>query len=87
MTIDGAEQKVTVSGGDWLRGDLPAGPLAGPVAVSGGWTAAETFTVDLVRTRTPFTARYSLKFAGDEVTMVTRPNVGPVPPPMVGRKE
>ena len=87
VTIDGAEQKVTVSGGDWLRGDLPDGPFAGPVAVSGGWTAADTFTLDLVRTRTPFTARYTMKFAGDEVTMVTRPNVGPVPPPMTGRRE
>jgi hypothetical protein len=86
VVIDGAEQRVAVSGRDWVRGDLNTGPSAGQVAVAGGWTAADTFTLDMVRYRTPFTARYRLIFSGDELKVETKPNVGPTPPVMVGKR-
>ena len=86
VVIDGAEQRVTVAGRDWVREDLDAGPSAGPVALAGGWTAADTFTLDMVRYRTPFTARYRLIFSGDELKVETKPNVGATPPVMVGRR-
>ena len=86
VVIDGAEQRVTVAGRDWVRENLNAGPSAGQVALAGGWTAADTFTLDLVRYRTPFTARYRLIFSGDELKVETKPNVGATPPVMVGRR-
>ena len=60
-----------------------------PVAVSGAWTAADTFTLDVVRYRTPFVARYHLKISGDRETerLETVMNVGPTPPALVGRRE
>ena len=87
VKIGGAEERVEISGERWVRGELTTGPAAGVVALSGAWTAADTFTLEVVRYRTPFTTRYRLRFAGDEVTVETQPNLGPVPPPMVGRRE
>jgi hypothetical protein len=88
-TTGGVELRVTVAGGRWVKGELKGGPAAGPVAVSGAWTAADTFTLDVVRYRTPFVARYHLKFSGDgeTVTLETVMNVGPTPPRVVGRRE
>jgi hypothetical protein len=88
-TMGGVEQRVTVAGGRWVKGELKGGPAAGPVAVSGAWTAADTFTLDVVRYRTPFVARYHLKFSGDgeTVRLETVMNVGPTPPALVGRRE
>jgi len=87
VVIDGAEDNVKLTVDEWTRGDLQNGPSAGRVAVSGAWTEADTFTLDVVRYRTPFTARYRLRFAGDELKLETTPNVGPTPPVMVGKRE
>ncbi len=88
-TTGGVEQRVTVGGGEWQKGEMKGGPSAGPVAVSGAWTVADTFTLDVVRYRTPFVARYRLKFAegGESVTLETQPNVGPAGPAIVGKRE
>ena len=90
VTIAGAEERVKISGDSWVRGELARGPAAGAVALSGVWTAADTFTLDVVRYQTPFITRYRLKFAEEQVTVETQLNVGPAsgaPPPMVGRRE
>ena len=90
VTIAGAEERVKISGDSWARGELTRGPAAGAVALSGVWTAADTFTLDVVRYQTPFITRYRLKFAEEQVTVETQLNVGPAsgaPPPMVGRRE
>jgi CubicO group peptidase (beta-lactamase class C family) len=86
VTIAGAEQRVTVSDSAWTRTELAVGPMAGALALRGAWTAPDTYTLDVVRTNTPFTVRYHLKYAGEEVTLETRPNVGVTPPPMKGRR-
>jgi len=87
VKIGGVQDRVDVSGTAWERGEQKAGPAPGLVALSGAWTAADTFTLEVVRYRTPFTARYQMKFSDDTLTIETRPNVGPVPPPVVGRRE
>lgn len=87
VTINGAEDRVKLTSTAWTRGDLENGPSAGKIAVSGAWTAADTFTLDVVRYQTPFTAKYRMKFSGDELKLETIPNVGPTPPVMVGRRE
>jgi CubicO group peptidase (beta-lactamase class C family) len=87
VTINGAEDRVKLTSTAWTRGDLENGPSAGKIAVSGAWTAADTFTLDVVRYQTPFTAKYRMQFSGDELKLETIPNVGPTPPVMVGRRE
>ena len=47
-----------------------------PVAVSGGWTADDTYTLKVVRYRTPFAMTYRLRFAGDQMTIDSEENVG-----------
>ncbi len=88
-TMGGSEQRVKVAGGAWVKGDLDSGPSAGPVAVSGAWTAADTFTLDVVRYRTPFVARHRMKFSkdGETVTLETQVNVGPAVPVVIGKRQ
>jgi CubicO group peptidase (beta-lactamase class C family) len=88
-TIGGVEQRAKVAAGAWVKGELDSGPSAGPVAVSGAWTAADTFTLDVVRYHTPFAARYRLKFSadGESVTLETQPNVGPAMPASTGKRK
>ena len=89
VQIGGKEERIEVSVDAWSRGDLTSGPAAGAVAWCGAWTAADTFTLDLVRYQTPFSVRYRLRFAGDEVVLETQPNLGPpgaVPPPLTGKR-
>lgn len=88
-TTGGVEQRVALGGGGWVKGELQGGPSAGPVAVSGRWTAADTFTVEVVRFRTPFVARYRMKFSGEGETVIldTWTNVGPTVPTVIGKRE
>ncbi len=88
LTIEGREQPIMAATGAWRRGALAMGPSAGPIAASGAWTGPDTFTFELVRYRTPFTARYELRFSGQQVRLETKPNVGPTAAaPLVGRRE
>jgi CubicO group peptidase (beta-lactamase class C family) len=85
--VGGKRDRVELAPGSWEKGEVESGPLAGPVAISGAWTAADTFTVEVVRYRTPFVLTHRLKFAGDEVTLELRPNVGNAIPAIKGRRE
>jgi len=46
------------------------------VAASGAWTDDETFTVKLCYYETPFIQTMTWKFAGDQVTVSRKVNVG-----------
>ncbi len=85
--VEGRRERTDLPLGEWVKGEVASGPMAGMVALSGAWTAADTFTLDVVRYRTPFTLRHAIKFSGDEATIAIAPNVGPTPPVIVGRKE
>ena len=64
---------------------VPARPL---VAASGGWTAADAFTVKLAAYETPFYSTLTLRFDGDRVHLEAEHNVafGPTKlPPLVGQ--
>lgn len=65
------EQTVTAAPGNWRRSTAEA------VAASGGWTAADTYTLKVVRYRTPFATTYRLRFGGDLVVVEVEQNVGP----------
>ena len=87
-TVAGAGQRVKVVPGAWTRGELFAPGQVMPVAVSGAWTAPDTFTLEVVRTHTPFTSRYTHTFADEQVTLTIAHNVGPPPSaPIVGLRQ
>ena len=48
---------------------------ADPIAASGAWTADDTYTLDVVRYRTPFATTYKLRFAGDQLFVSAEQNV------------
>ena len=79
----GRERRVPVGRGTWARGGtLPAweSPLPGaaeaPVAASGAWNDAETFTVKACFYETPFCENLRLRFAGDALVFDQEMNVG-----------
>jgi CubicO group peptidase (beta-lactamase class C family) len=72
LRIAGSDQSFTAAPGIWthITGD--------GVAASGAWTAADTYTLKVVRYRTPFATTYRLRFSKDDaVTLDVERNVGP----------
>lgn len=87
--IFGQNESVTTGLGQWLKGTFPLTPgSTQPVAVSGAWTADDTYTVQMAQYRTPFIATFRLKFSGDELTVEREMNVGfgnTKPAPLTGK--
>jgi CubicO group peptidase (beta-lactamase class C family) len=87
-SVGGVTQRWQVLPGAWNRGELLSDGQTAPIALSGAWTAADTFTLDLAFTHLPNTARYTHTFAEDRVTLTAVQNLGPPPgEPIVGRRE
>ena len=75
--IGGADQKIECGHGVWKKGRMAYGPLSEqPAAVSGAWTADDTFTAKICFYETPFILTFNLKFAGDELLFGSQSNVG-----------
>ena len=77
LTIAGTEQRLTVANGGWQKGTLKtraAAPEA--VAAAGAWSADDTYTLTVVRYRTPFATTYQLRFAGDQLFVKAEQNAG-----------
>jgi hypothetical protein len=75
--MGGREQKHPAGYQRWTKTEitnLPGGPQ--PAAVSGAWTADDTYAMQVYRYRTPFIHTLTLKFAGDEVIAQPSTNVG-----------
>lgn len=85
--LGGKRDRVVLAPGQWERGEVASGPLAGVVALSGAWTAGDTFTVEVARYRTPIVVTHRLKFAGEDVTLELQANVGNPIPAIKGRRE
>lgn len=85
--VNGKRDRADLAPGDWVKGEVESGVLAGPIAISGAWTAADTFTADVVRYRTPIVLRHRLRFESDEVTLELQVNVGNPIPSIKGRRE
>lgn len=85
----GQDQTVQAGHGQWRKGAFPLAPRSTqPVAVSGAWTADDTYTVQMAQYRTPFITTFRLKFAGDELTVEREMNVGfgnTKPAPLTGK--
>ncbi len=77
LRIDGTEHRVACGRGEWLPGRVALGsPAARPAAVSGAWTADDTFTAKICLYETPFITTMRLKFSGDELRCNVESNVG-----------
>ena len=64
----GVEQKIECGHGAWKKGRMAYGPLPEqPAAVSGAWTADDTFKAKICFYETPFIVTVSLKFSGRRV--------------------
>ena len=85
--VGGKRDRVDLAPGEWVKGEVESGPMAGAVALSGAWTAADTFTVEVARYRTPIVLRHRLTFAGDEVTLELQANVGTAIPAIKGKAQ
>ena len=77
VRCDGVEQRIVCGRGAWRKGQAAWGLLpAQPVAASGAWTAADTFTAKLCFCETPFTIAVHLRFSGKELRFRWESNVG-----------
>jgi CubicO group peptidase (beta-lactamase class C family) len=77
LHMDGIDQTVTSAPGAWRKSTLRFKGVEDVVASSGGWTASDTYTLKVVRYRTPFITTYRMQFAGDSLRMTVDQNVGP----------
>ncbi len=73
----GADQRLAADHNAWTKGTFSVSGTPTPVASSGAWTAEDTYTLDVVRYRTPFATNYKLRFAGDQLFVTIEQNVGP----------
>jgi CubicO group peptidase (beta-lactamase class C family) len=73
----GVERKIDCGHGVWKKGRLAYGALPEqPAAVTGAWTADDTFKAKICFFETPFMVSVSVKFAGDELLFDSQSNVG-----------
>ena len=77
LRIAGTDQRLAVAHNDWKKGTLTTGATPDAVAASGAWTSPDTYTLTVVRYRTPFATTYQLRFAGDQLFVKAEQNVGP----------
>ena len=87
----GLDRRIVCGQGSWKKGQLALGELPEqPAAVSGAWTADDTFTAKACFYETPFIHTLVLKFVGDELHFEPSSNVGfgsTKPPKLIGKAE
>lgn len=73
----GVERRISCGVAEWKKGNLTLGSGSDqPVAVSGAWTADDTFTVRICFCETPFLDTLKLSFNGDELRCELESNIG-----------
>jgi CubicO group peptidase (beta-lactamase class C family) len=89
VKMAGGDQKIECGRNLWKKGRLAYGMLSEqPAAVSGAWTADDTFKAKICFYETPFIVTLSLKFSGNELLFDSQSNVGFGPTkqaPLVGK--
>ncbi|MGP0063590.1 MAG: serine hydrolase domain-containing protein [Isosphaeraceae bacterium] len=75
--FNGVDRKIVCGHGTWQKGRMAYGPMPEqPAAVSGAWTADDTFKAKVCFYETPFIITLSLKFTGDQLLVDSESNVG-----------
>ncbi len=77
VRMAGSDQRVMVGYRSWRKGSLATPTSTEAIAASGAWTGDDTYTLTIVRYRTPFATTYRLQFSGDRVSVRSEQNVGP----------
>jgi CubicO group peptidase (beta-lactamase class C family) len=80
---DGDEHRVACGNGEWKKGRVAFGRLpAQPAAVSGAWTADDTYTAKICFYETPYVVTVRLDFSGEKLRLDAAWNVsfGPTKP-------
>jgi CubicO group peptidase (beta-lactamase class C family) len=73
---NGVDQKIVCGHGTWQKGRMSYGTLPEqPAAVSGAWTADDTYKARVCFYETPFIITISLKFSGDQLLVDSESNV------------
>lgn len=89
--IDNVERRVACGCGTWKKGRMALGQLPEqPMAASGAWTEADTFTAKLCFYETPYIFTIRLEYSGQEVQYSAEANVafGPTKEPqLTGRAQ
>jgi CubicO group peptidase (beta-lactamase class C family) len=89
--LAGTQRRLACGNNAWQKGRLAYGALPEqPVAISGAWTADDTFTAKICFYETPFITTARLRFAGDELFFDSEANVGFGPtrqPQLVGKAQ
>ncbi len=76
LNLGGADRTVTVPAGSWQRVSPDVlGSVDDPVALSGAWTAPDTYTLEFCHYRTPFLITKRLHFSADQVVVESERNV------------
>jgi CubicO group peptidase (beta-lactamase class C family) len=87
----GVEQRIDCGRDAWRKGRVTWGASTErPAAVSGAWTAVDTFTAKICFFETPFVSTLHLTFSGDELRFHPETNVGfgsTRDSELIGRKE
>lgn len=86
---NGADQRTACGDGGWTTGRMTYADFADqPVAASGAWTAADTYTLKLCFYETPFVLTMKLKFGGGQLLYDCEYNVnfGPTTQPELAGK-
>ncbi len=74
VRIAGSDASLPVGNGEWKKGTWTLMGREEPVAASGGWTGADTYTVKVARYRTPYVLTFRLRFDGDRVEIEREQN-------------
>jgi CubicO group peptidase (beta-lactamase class C family) len=74
---NGIDQRIVAAPAGWKKGTMIAGGASEPIAASGGWTGPDTYTLTVVRYRTPFSTTYRLRFGGNLLAVRSENNIGP----------
>lgn len=89
MRMGGVEQRVECGHGKWPLGRIAYASFTNqPVAVSGAWTADDTYSLKLCFYETPTSISATMKFAGEQLLYDAEPNVAfgwSKQPQLVGR--
>jgi len=77
IRMSGSDQRISAAPGAWRKTMVEVGGVPDPIAASGAWTANDTYTLQVVRYRTPFATTYQMKFSDEQLTVDAEQNVGP----------
>jgi CubicO group peptidase (beta-lactamase class C family) len=72
----GVDHRIVAAPGAWKKGTVTAGGTTDAIAVSGGWSGPDTYTLVITRYQTPFSTKLQLRFGGNVLAVRSENNIG-----------